>query len=60
MSIQPKPEKSRRSKKDKARRVALAAIIGGGVGFLCTFLPPQYHLVCASAAKVVGLIIGAQ
>ena len=52
------PPKPRRSKKEKLRRAAVAAILGGSIGVLCSFLPPQYHLICSGAAKVVGLLLG--
>jgi hypothetical protein len=51
----PKPKRERRS---KAKRLAIAALIGTGLGTLCTFLPPQYHLVCSAAARIVGLMVG--
>jgi hypothetical protein len=51
----PKPKRDRRS---KAKRLAIAALIGTSLGALCTFLPPQYHLVCSAAARIVGLMVG--
>jgi Na+/phosphate symporter len=53
----PTPPPPKRSRK-KAKRVALAALLGSSIGVLCAFLPPQYHLVCSVAAKVVGLLVG--
>lgn len=52
------PESKRQRALRKARRLAIAAAVGSSLGAICTFLPPQYHMICTLAAKVIGLVVG--
>lgn len=54
------PVKVHKPKRKLARkhRVALAVLVGTGIGALCPFLPPHLMAPCAIAAKILSAIVG--
>lgn len=53
------PESKPRRRRSRFRRVAIAAVVGSSLGYLCALLPPDYQLYCTLVAKIISLIGGA-